>query len=213
MKQHLIVEGKDYFFIGTLCRKHFGLPIGFTEKTKNQFLKGGGGFDQTLDTFLAAFDSADLTNIGLIVDADFGTIESRFAKIIVALSRKLNYDFSKYQLDTEGVFIDEIGLPTIGIWIMPDNTNSGYIEHFVENLIDENDDLLPIAKETIDNMMTQPYCRITGYKRQKAIIHSWLAWQETPGLPFGSALEAGYLKHEKDSLKSFLKWIEAVFQF
>jgi hypothetical protein len=29
MKQHLIVEGKDFYFIGTLCSKHFPRPLGF----------------------------------------------------------------------------------------------------------------------------------------------------------------------------------------
>ncbi len=64
MKQLLYVEGKDYFFIGALCEKHFPLPKGFTEKSKKEFLKGGGGYHQTLDKFIEAFDAiADLVNI------------------------------------------------------------------------------------------------------------------------------------------------------
>ena len=213
MKQHLIVEGKDYYFIGTLCRKHFERPIGFTEKTERQFLKGGSGFIDTLNTFIDAFDNPDLTNIGLIVDADFGILTARFDVIIAALSKKLNRDFSKYALDTEGVIIAEEGIPIIGIWLMPDNKNNGYLEYFIEQLIDEDDDILVLAKSAIEDMMTQKYCRFTEFKKQKAILYSWLAWQENPGLPFGTALEAGYLNHQKPFLKPFLNWIGRSFQF
>ena len=213
MKQHLIVEGKDYYFIGALCKKIFARPSGFSEKTERQFLKGGSGYTDTLNTFIDAFDNADLTNIGLIVDADFGALETRFEAIMSALSKKLNRDFSEYTPNTRGVTIVKEGLPMISIWIMPDNVNNGYLEHFVEKLIDEDDEILAVAKSTIDDMMTRKYCRFTNFKKQKVLVYTWLAWQETPGLPFGTALEAKYLNPNKESLKSFLNWIERSFQF
>jgi hypothetical protein len=214
MNQLLYVEGKDYFFIGSLCRKHFPPPKGLdAKKGKDNFLKGGGGYTQTLDKFIEAFNTPDLTNIGLIVDADFRKIEGRFAEIMAALSKKLNRDLSKYTLNTEGLTIVEEGLPAIGIWIMPDNTNNGYLEYFVEQLIDDNDDILPIVKSMIDDLMQKDYCRFTDFKKQKAIIYTWLAWQETPGLPFGTALDAKYLNPNKEALKPFLNWIEQTFQF
>ena len=144
MNQLLYVEGKDYYFIGALCRKHYPIPKGVSE-TKGSFLKGGGGYEQTLDKFIEAFNTPELTNIALIVDADFGKIEGRFAEIIAALSKRLNLDLSKYTLNTEGVTIVENGLPTIGIWIMPDNVNNGYLEYFVEQLIEETDEILPVV--------------------------------------------------------------------
>ena len=80
-------------------------------------------------------------------------------------------------------------------------------------MIEENDDILSIAKSTIDELMTKEYCRFTDFKKQKATIYTWLAWQETPGLPFGTALEAKYLNHNKEYLKPFLNWIGKTFQF
>jgi hypothetical protein len=61
--------------------------------------------------------------------------------------------------------------------------------------------------------MSKDYCRFTEIKSQKAILHSWLAWQETPGLPFGTALRAGYFNKEKETIKPFLNWIEKTFEF
>ena len=213
MTQHLIVEGKDYHFIGALCSHHFPRPSGFSEKTEKQFLRGGGGYTETLNTFIDAFDNIELTNIGLIVDADFGALDARFSAIIAALSKRLNHDLSKYTLNTEGVTIVEKDLPTIGIWLMPDNTHNGYLEYFIEQLIEKEDDMLALAKSTVEEIMKQKYCRFTDLKKQKALIHSWLAWQETPGLPFGTALKAGYLNPQKDTLQPFLNWVGRSFQF
>ena len=120
---------------------------------------------------------------------------------------------SKYRLNTEGVTIVEEGLPTIGIWLMPDNTQDGYLEYFVEQLIPNDDVILPLAKSAVADLMTKDYCKFTGFKQQKAIIYNWLAWQQSPGLPFGTALEAGFLSAEKASLQPFLNWIGRSFLF
>jgi hypothetical protein len=212
MRQHLIVEGKDYFAIGELCKLHFPIPKGYTEKTQKEFLKGGKGFDETLNDFINTFDTPDLTNIALIVDADFKGVNDRFKAILSALSEKMKVDVSKYMLSTEGVVI-EANATKIGIWIMPDNQNNGYLEHFIEMMIEENDDILHEAKSKVFDLLTKEYCRFTDIKSQKAIIYSWLAWQETPGLPFGTAMKAGALNRNADSVKPFLKWIERIFEF
>ena len=211
--QLLYVEGKDYFFIGQLCKMKFPTPKGFTENSAKQFMKGGSGYPEILDRFLTGLDTPNLTNIGLIVDADFGKIEGRFSSILAALSQKLKRDLSKYRLHTEGVTIVEEGLPTIGIWLMPDNTQDGYLEYFVEQLIPNVDVILPLAKSAVADLMTKDYCKFTEVKQQKAIIYNWLAWQQSPGLPFGTALEAGFLSAEKASLQPFLNWIGRSFLF
>ena len=143
----------------------------------------------------------------------FGSIEERFNEIKDKLSRKLNRDLSHYALNAEGVVIEELGLPKIGIWLMPDNKNDGYLEYFIEQLIEEHDTILNEVKMTVKNLMEKEYCRFTDFKRQKAIVHSWLAWQETPGLPFGSALDAKYLNAYAEAAQPFLNWIKNTFEF
>ena len=95
----------------------------------------------------------------------------------------------------------------------PKNADNGYLEHFIENLIEKDDWVLSEAKDKVDELLTKDDCRFTEVKKQKAVIYSWLAWQETPGLPFGTALDAGYLNHKKVFLQPFLNWIGRSFQF
>lgn len=44
-------------------------------------------------------------------------------------------------------------------------------------------------------------------------IHTWLAWQEEPGKPFGIALKAGYFDHQSPAADHFVDWFTQTFQF
>jgi hypothetical protein len=212
MGQYLLVEGKDYFAIGELCKAHFPLPKGFNQRNQREFLKGGKGFEETLIDFVNVFDTPNLKNIGIVLDADFKGVEKRFRYILSALSDKLKHDFDTIKLSNEGVSFSYKDIK-IGIWIMPNNQNDGYLEHFIETMIDEKDDILIEVKEKINELMTKNYCRFTKFKTQKAIVYNWLAWQETPGLPFGTAMTAGLLNTKSESVKPFLNWIKNTFEF
>jgi len=37
-----------------------------------------------------------------------------------------------------GFVFEEKNVPTIGLWVMPDNVKNGYLEHFVAELIEED---------------------------------------------------------------------------
>ncbi len=44
-------------------------------------------------------------------------------------------------------------------------------------------------------------------------MHTWLAWQEEPGKPFGIALKAGYFDHQSPAADHFVDWFMQTFQF
>jgi hypothetical protein len=145
MKQHLVVEGKDYYFIGELCKAHFPIPKGFNKGNQKTFLIGGNGYDKTLVDFSDALKSTDITNIGLIVDADFKGVDNRFQEILSVLSNHFKTKIEKKTLYTEGGIFEIDGVK-IGIWIMPNNQDNGYLEHFIESMIENEDVILNEAK-------------------------------------------------------------------
>jgi hypothetical protein len=53
----------------------------------------------------------------------------------------------------------------------------------------------------------------TGSERKfpKARIHTWLSWQENPGLPFGTAITAAYLSHDSPEALKFVAWFKKLF--
>lgn len=98
----------------------------------------------------------------------------------------------------EGIVIQDNKLPVIGIWIMPDNRRNGYLEHFIAELVPEGDMLWAHAQTVVGQL---PDRRFSVAKEQKALLHTWLAWQETPGLPFGTALSSGILTRNSENFR------------
>ena len=55
-------------------------------------------------------------------------------------------------------------------------------------------------------------CRSLRMNRIKAVLHSWLAWQREPGLPYGTALKARFFEADLAVAKESAKWFKAVYQ-
>lgn len=98
----------------------------------------------------------------------------------------------------------------VGVWLMPDNRQSGALEEFLKDLVDSSDPLLPIAETSTDQARNRG-ARFRASYRLKAVLHAWLAWQENPGLPYGTAITARYFSHDSANARAFVKWFRRVF--
>ena len=47
--------------------------------------------------------------------------------------------------------------------------------------------------------------------RSKALIHTWLAWQEDPGTPLGLAVTKRYLDGDHALAQQFVQWLLRLF--
>jgi hypothetical protein len=99
----------------------------------------------------------------------------------------------------------------VGIWLMPDNQFDGKIEHFLEGLVPEEDVLLPHAR-TATKGAKQLGAKFSEADRIKAVVHAWLAWQEEPGLPYGTAVRAKFFTHDSAAALAFVKWFKTLYR-
>lgn len=108
--------------------------------------------------------------------------------------------------DPQGTIIVEPNKPLVGIWIMPDNTTAGILEHFVTTLIPKGDPLWPRAQQCVDQIppAQRPFNKAS---LPKAKIHTWLAWQEEPGAKMGGAIARKYLDPNTPTAEIFIAWI------
>ena len=81
---------------------------------------------------------------------------------------------------------------------------------FLQDLVNSEDSLLPIAERSTHHAKTQG-ARFPASAQRKAVLHAWLAWQEKPGLPYGSAIRARYFSHDSAAALSFVEWFKRVF--
>ncbi len=196
MNQVLLVEGRDDLFVFTnIFEKH---------KVNESFkIIDKEGVDNILKG-LPIYAKSDLATIGIIIDADSGILQ-KWRRLKSVLS-EIGYVVPNKPLDGGTIIRDE-NLPVFGVWIMPDNNENGMLEDFVKYLIPSSDKIMPFIEETLDLLESKKINKYKPIHKSKASIHTWLAWQKTPGTPMGLAINKTYLDTNQKLCKSFVDWI------
>lgn len=198
--QVLLVEGiNDLHVFCNLFERH-EIPETFRVKNKE-------GITKLLDELDVELLASDLKSLGVVVDADTH-IEGRWQSLLHHLEN-CGYQDLPTAPDANGTLIVQAGLPKIGIWLMPDNRLGGTLEDFIAYLIPAGDNLWDYAKQVVAAI--EPDKRLFKSHVAKANIHTWLAWQEQPGTPMGSAIKAQYLDSDAVHVVAFVNWIKKLF--
>ena len=203
-------DGKEY-------AEHI-YPINYNEPNKNvfkcvdEFSIIGNGISEVKKEIPVALKISELTNLGIVVDAD-SDIKAIW-NALKAILKKSGYKKLPASPKKGGTIIQEKSLPKVGIWIMPDNKSTGYLEHFVATLVPQKDELMPIAQKITQEILDKKIKNSFLQKdKGKADIHIWLALQKSPGTPMGSAINFGYLDAKSESALPFIDWMKATFEF
>lgn len=216
----LFVEGADdQHTIWAIC-EHFKIEESFSIEIPDRTGKINrkakptelGGIDNVLKAArlnLIAGSSA-IERLGIVIDAD-QDLNSQWQKVSNLLS-KAGYTNLPASPDFEGTIIRQDFLPTFGVWIMPDNQISrGYLETFLTFLVPENNKCWEHAKNSVDALEDKPFIKQNVDHTTKAEIHTFLAWQEKPGKPFGQAITAKYLQADNPNCVKFVEWLKRLF--
>jgi hypothetical protein len=198
LRRLLWVEGKDDSAVTqSLCEAH-QVPEDFRVETKT-------GVDEILDTFFAQLRSPETERFGLVVDAN-GNAQARWDSIRGTLAAE-GYPEIPDRLHAEGMVVPGTPhRPVFGAWIMPDNGSPGALEDFAAQLVPADDALWPRAGEAVDSIPADDR-RFPAVRRSKAHMHTWLAWQESPGSPMGQAIGKGDLRADAPAAQRFVNWL------
>ena len=217
MAQRLITEGNDAIALAVLCKKrNLPPPFGYEtpSKFRDEFIQNAGGYSQAIVAFKIAIEGNNYTNIGLVLDANDAGATARWNEVrkIMLGAGYREESFVTADIQTGPKIILEVSMPTVGIWIMPDNNENGYLEHFIAGLIPPKDPLWLHAEKVLSDLKPQPFNEIPRTRWGKAHLHTWLAWKKEPGKPFGQALDANYFDIQAPPVQSFLNWFSETFQ-
>ena len=198
----LLVEGKnDQHIVWALC-KHYEIPQVFSVEQRD-------GIDELLASISIRAKTAGLYALGIMVDAD-GNLHSRWQAIKECLG-KIGYQQLPDGPQEKGMVLQQENKPRIGLWIMPDNKLPGMIEDFSRFLIDEADPLLTEAESILQQIESRRIHRYKISHRAKALIHTWLAWQDPPGMPMGQAITVKALNPDSPIAQEFVSWLQCLF--
>lgn len=204
-KRILFVEGADDLHtVSALC-VHY-------EVAKTFKIEGKEGIDnlfRATDLSLTAGSSA-IERLGIVIDAD-ENLSRRWNKVRGILKRA-GYEQIPDHPDPTGTIVSQEFLPTFGVWIMPDNQlDKGYLETFLSHLVPENSTAWRQAKDCVAGLEIKPFIKEIADHTTKAEIHTYLAWQEEPGKPFGQAVTAKYLRADNPKCEVFVSWLRRLF--
>ena len=198
----LLVEGKDDEHVLYRLLEHHNVPMTFR-------IKDMKGIEKLLETLDVELDAGGLERLGVVVDADTAPA-SRW--------QSLRHIFAQAgcplptQADPLGTIVELSGrmLARVGVWVMPDNEAQGMLEDFVRSLVPSGDALLSYAEECVDEVIVRDR-RFRPSYRSKAVIHTWLSWQEEPGTPLGLAIKNSRMNPDMPMVLPLIDWLERMF--
>lgn len=201
--QKLLVEGKnDYHVLLAICEK-FKLFESFD-------IIDCEAVTELIKQIPIRLKTSDISSIGIVLDADFD-LDNRWISLKNTLE-KTNFNYIiPDSPNKKGTILRSPDSPNVGVWVMPNNEISGMVEDFLNILIPENDDLLPIVEDTLDSIESQNKNKYSSVHKSKAKIHTWLSWQEKPGTPMGLAITNSYFDTNKELCLDFVKWLNDLF--
>ena len=193
----IMVEGKDDEHV--VKQLYGGYPNVLPFRLKDM-----ESIEKLVEALPVEIDASELERLGVIVDAD-GNVGNRWMQLS-NIFREAGYQSIPPQPDKAGTIIKEAGHPVIGVWVMPDNSLPGKLEDFLSLLIPSNDLLWPKAQQDV-SAIPQVLRKFSVPDTIKAQMHTWLAWQEEPGRPFGIAIRATFLDANAPHAQDFMSWL------
>lgn len=199
--QKLLVEGNDdQHIIWALCQKY--------NLTQNFDVIDCIGIENIFRQIPVRFKQPDIQTVGIIVDADIDMKKRWVAVQNILKNKNLNVPEN---CPKTGLIVQNEAIK-VGVWLMPNNETNGMIEDFIRFLVPDDDDLLPIVENHLLEIEVQNLNVYPNIHRSKALIHSWLGVQETPGIPMGLAITKQYLDTNKENCTIFINWLQKLFE-
>jgi hypothetical protein len=214
-RNHLWVEGRDdEVVMYSLLNVH-----GITSSVRRERLTA-------VDEFFKVKEHDGISNLlkalnvelkGDVVDNRYGIVVDADADIAIIWSKlqsildEAGYDDIPLSPVEEGTILERDGLPRLGIWIMPDNKIPGMMEDFISFLGPQDDELWPLAVNVVEKVMEKK-CNFPSSYKSKAYLHTWLAWQETPGRPMGQAITLKYVNATTEHARLLITWFRKLFE-
>jgi len=200
----LLVEGRDEVLVLPELLELAG--VAWIRGSEPVFIRDCEGIDQLLDpkSITAELKTSGVTAIGLIVDAD-GDITARWQRVQTLLAT-IHPDFP-HALDPAGIVYDSN--PRLGVWLMPDNLRAGMLETLLLAASDE-----PLREHARASMRAAKTlgAPFRDSHHDKALLHTWLAWQDPPGQQLPLATKSRTFNAAAPAILPFVAWFRRLYR-
>ncbi len=213
---HLFVEGvDDRAFVDSILRQHgfsksrLAIEGKFAVESRGRCLQIHvcGGFDKIAPKLKEEYRPDEMDAIAIVADMDAHS-EHRWQSIAGTLARaEFDYQGLPGALPSEGLVHRQPGSPTLGVWLMPDNVSEGMTETFAGRLLPADEPAWIHATDVVRTLPDSVRKFRADRDHEKALLHTWLAWQEEPGCRTGAAVTKRFLLADTEPAFRFMGWI------
>lgn len=171
-------------------------------------VKGVGGKSKLLEGVETAIRVSNDRTVGFVLDAN-SSLQDCWNAVSARLRR---VGMEPPGVIPENGFIGEAEKyrARVGVRLVPDNRRPGALESFLRDLVAEGDPLLPYAEKSTDRAK-DPGAGFSRNDTDNAVLHTWPAWQQEPGLRYGTAIRARYFRADSPAAPAFVTRFRAVF--
>jgi hypothetical protein len=214
-----------------VIKSYFAKTEELREKKINVAIYPAGNDGKLLSTLQFVLQGEEAKNLqgeevetlALILDTDTKkdkdneiNIKSRLQQIAYRLRTYPNYKRRFNKINPNGLIIpQEEELPRIGLWLMPNNTDKGMLEDFLMEMVDYPDNegaCIKLAKDCVTDAVNEKCASFRKPHFSKAVIHTYLAWQDEPGDALALSITQGKLNSNAPIARKFLTWLTTVFE-
>ncbi|MBL8229441.1 MAG: hypothetical protein JNL98_13215 [Bryobacterales bacterium] len=205
----VLLEGQDD--LGVL--KQFLTREGFANGAKHRLTDAAGrslelsviGSYSKLPSALSAALQTRPDRIAVVVDANSDP-GSRWKSVTDAMVRA-GLPRVADRPEDGGTILAMEGQPVVGVWMMPDNGSSGYLEDWMGRVMRAEDQLWPLAKSAVAGI-PDDLRKFKSVATSKANFHTWLAWQEEPSTMASTAIKADYVDLAHPLARAYVDWLK-----
>ena len=165
------------------------------------------GFKKIPEALKAEFQPDALDGVAIIADMDLHS-DRRWESLRGTLSRSHYFSGLPTWLPPEGLVHSQPGMPSLGVWLMPDNVSEGRMETFAGELVPAGDACWAHARATVDDLPDVVRRFSIERRRDNALLHTWLAWQNEPGCQTGLAVSMKLLQADLAPATNLAGWIQ-----
>lgn len=220
MIKHLIVEAEsDKSFIQAFLRhEKLNLQLNIDVATPQDFesttYTTKQAVFQQLPRLVKLLETGQVSHIGILVDMDFTDKTDIKSQNLQQISERLNplgFHQRQQQNNNSGFYFENSDYDNpIGVWLMPNNQNEGYLETWVKMAMSSDQQSHFTQIENFIQSLGTSHFKNPVIAMDKARIFTWLSTQTKPTQDLSKSLEL--IAAKNPVYQNFKHWLVTTFQ-